>query len=693
MSRNIYRITCIYLILQLIIINFVAAQSEVRVPHRSLKVKREGFLDAYQNLMDGDKWAKRGKGAIPKALEYYLKVYEYNKDCPELNYKIALCYLRSDKKSKSLDFLNAAYQKKPLVAKDILYLLGRAYQFNLDFDKAIEQYNAFYNSLKNRDKRRLSEMVNKNIEECKSGKELLSKPKRTAIKNIGESINSIYDDYNALLLGGDSVMFFTSRRPARKKERPDRVNYMFDEDIYIAHCKAGDWQNAEYLEDGDLNTKHNEAIVWTSEDGKTRYLYDGFRKNGDILVTTYIKGKWKHPRKMKGKLNTSSSETSMSITKDGNTIYYVSNDSKDNLGGKDIYYSFRKQNGKWGKPQNVGSVINTMYDEESVYVKPDGKVMFFSSKGHNSMGGYDIFRSEKDGGGNWTKPENIGYPVNTPDDELFYRPSNNEKVAYFSAKRPDTKGNYDIYKVIYLGSEKKMMLSSEEQLIAYFDKPITEIFNRVSEEVKIDSAISMQGFITDIKRSTPIMAKLDLIDIERSQVVATTMSDASGAYRVPLPEWKKYGVQINAKDYMFFLDVITLPQKIQGREINRNFALTKLEVGAKIILKNIYFETGKAILTKASNTELDKLVVFLQENTDLKVEISGHTDNVGTLAYNTKLSEARAKAVVTYLVNHGIPQEQLVYKGYAFTQPMAPNTTAAGRKLNRRVEFKILSKE
>lgn len=694
MSRKIYRIICSFLLLQLFFIGFISAQSEVKVPRKSLRAERQGFGEAFQNLIDGDAWARRGKGAIPKALGFYLKVYAYNKDCPELNYKIALCYFRSDTKAKALEFLKAAYLKDPFVSKDVLYLLGRAYQLNLDFDKAVEEYNSFLNALKNRQKKKLSDMVNKNIEECKAGKELVSKPKRTAIKNLGDSINSAYDDYNALLLKGDSAMFLTSRRPTYKRKRPDRVNYMFDENIYFARSRAGKWDKAEYLEDVGFNSKRNDAMVWVSDDGKTRYLYDGYHKNGDIMVSTMKKdGSWKHPKRIKGKLNTNATETSMSITQDGNIIYFVSNDTRESLGGKDIYVSNRKQNGKWGRPQNVGATINTPYDEESVYVKPDGKVMFFSSKGHNSMGGYDIFRSEKDAGGNWGKPENIGYPVNTPDDELFYRPSNNEKIAYYSAKRPDTRGGYDIYKVIYLGSEKKMLLSSEEQLCAYFDKPITEIFNRVSEEAKIDSAVYMKGFITEIKHGKPVVAKLDLIDIDKSQVVATTVSDTTGAYRIYLPALKKYGVEINAKNYMFFLDILTLPQKIENNEVIKNFALTKIEVGAKIVLNNIYFETGKAILTAKSNTELDKLVTFLQENADIKVEISGHTDNVGTLVANTKLSENRAKAVVTYLIKHGIPQEQMVYKGYAFTQPIAPNTTKAGKQLNRRVEFKILSKE
>ena len=190
-----------------------------------------------------------------------------------------------------------------------------------------------------------------------------------------------------------------------------------------------------------------------------------------------------------------------------------------------------------------------------------------------------------------------------------------------------------------------------------------------------------------------MVAKVDLIDLERSQVIATTITSASGRFDIKVPELKNYGMEFRAKDYMFFLDVVTISPKITGKEMWHSVALTKIEVGSKIVLKNIYFESGKAVLTSTSNTELDKLVTFLKENNEIKVEISGHTDNVGTPAINTKLSGSRAVAVVDYLVAHGIPQEQLISKGYGSDQPMAPNETAKGRQLNRRVEFKILSKD
>lgn len=693
MIRRIINILTFGFLFQFLIVDVTHAQNEVRVRRSEFKVKSDSFGIVYKHLKKGNSWVKRGKGGIPFALEQYLLAYRYNPTNPELNYKIGTAYLRSYPKEKSLGYLKAAYDKKPTMTNEFLLLLARAYQYNMKFDTAIERYDTYYKSLRKRQQKKYAGPINKFKEECKSGQELVKNPKRAVIRNLGENINSAYDDYNALTLS-DSILYFTSRRPSGKRDKPNKETYMFDEDIYISQILDNEWQKATYLEDDEFNSRHNEDIVWVSEDGKTRYLYDGYIGAGDILVSYFKKGSWATPKKISRKFRDKDAvESSASITRDGNTIYFVSDRNDETFGGKDIYISRKNQKGKWENPQNIGSVINTKYDEEWVYISPDDKVLFFSSKGHNTMGGYDIFRAERDAGGKWISPENIGYPVNTPDDELFYRPAENERSAYFADRRADTRGGFDIYNVIYLGSEKKMQLTTEQQLIAYFNKPVSDIFARISGEEKIDTTYFMIGLITDAKKNNPIVGKLDLIDIDRSTVVGTTISDSTGAYRIKLPELKKYGVEIHAKDYMFYLDVVNIPSKIPGRDVTRNFTLTKVEVGTKIVLKNIYFETGKAILTSDSNTELDKLVSFMQDNTDIKVEISGHTDNVGSQFANIKLSEARAKAVVDYLVAHGIPNEKLVYKGYGFAQPMAPNTTAAGRKLNRRVEFKILSIE
>lgn len=668
------------------------AQLEVNVKRGEFKNKNVGFREAWFHIKEGDKLVKKGKGAYADALKEYLQAVAYNADNAELNYKVGACYLQTDDKRSAVAYLKKAYFSKPEITPEIHLSMARAFHQNLEFDEAIKEYDLYHHFLTNHEKKTIGPLILKYKQECLTAKDIVANPKRVIIKNLGEGVNSQYDDYNSVFGSHDSVMYFVSRRPRSVKEKPNILDYKFDEDIYTATNDSGQWKNSQRF-DPKFNNKHHNAVAYASPDGKTLILYNGNKQGGALQISEFKKGKWGKPKKLRGGFNSRGKETSISMTADGKELYFVSDDGPQGFGGKDIYYSFKNDKGNWTKARNVGSTINTMYDEEGVYVKPDGKVLYFSSKGHNTIGGYDIFRTEKSDKNVWSDPQNIGYPVNTPDNELFYRPSVNEKQGYFSAVRKDGQGGMDIYKVIFLGTEKEMMLLTDNKLISFEDKPYIDVFAHKPQEVSIDTVVILRGMITDIKTNQPIVAKINLIDVDHSQVVATTISDSVTGYKIPLPSVKNYGVEINAKNYMFLLDVINMPAQITNREVVKNFALSKVEVGAKVVLKNIYFETAKATLKPESFAELDKVLKFMQENTDIKIEISGHTDNVGTLKANTNLSSARAKAVVDYLSGHGIPVERMTYKGYAFSQPIAPNNTANGRKLNRRVEFKILSKE
>lgn len=686
------KLTIILTFLIFLFLPTLKAQLEVGVSRREFKTKQTGFREAWFHVQEGDKFAKKGKGALPDALKEYLQAYPYNPENAELNFKIGATCLKTDKKRDAISYLNKAYFSNPQIIPDIHFLLARAYHQNMEFEDAIKEYELYYHFLTNREKKKIGPIILKYKQECLDAREIVSSPKRVIIKNLGDPINSPYDDYNTVFGPKDSVMYFISRRPVNGKVLPSVLDYRYNEDVYFALKDSNTWKPAVRW-DVKFNDKHHNGVVWVSADGKTMFLFNGNKNYGDLQYSVFKNGRWTKPSKLRGGFDTSEKETSLTMTADGNEVYFVSEDPRESFGGKDIFYSEKNKRGKWMSPKNAGSAINTMYDEEGVYVRPDGKVLYFSSKGHNTMGGYDIFRVEKDEKNVWSKAVNIGYPVNTPDDELFYRPSDNEKKAYYSGTRPDSKGGKDIYQVIFLGTEKEMILLSEDQLVSYNDKPYSDIFARLPIEVSIDTSLTLKGIITDAKTNDPIQAKINLIDLERSQVIATTISDVTGSYQIPLPLVKNYGVELNAHDYLFLLDVVTMPASISGREILKNFSMTKLEVGVKVVLKNIYFETGKATLKDESFVELDKVLKFLQENTDLKIEISGHTDNVGSLKANTNLSAARAKAVVEYFVSRGIPAERLVYTGYAFNQPIAPNNTPDGRKMNRRVEFKILSKE
>jgi outer membrane protein OmpA-like peptidoglycan-associated protein len=264
--------------------------------------------------------------------------------------------------------------------------------------------------------------------------------------------------------------------------------------------------------------------------------------------------------------------------------------------------------------------------------------------------------------------------------------------GYYSAILDGGMGGHDLYRVLFLGSEKELVTATRDQLIAGREF-LKGGFLTPPVPLSLDTTLVVEGRVIDPKADTvPILAKLTFIDPDDGTANYTTMTGDSGKYVARLPEPKIYGVEINATGYLYFLDILDLTGKSGDNKIHQDFFLERVEVGTKVVLDNIYFETGKAVLRPESFDALDQVYRFLDNNPTVKLEISGHTDNTGSLRINTRLSKERAKAVVDYLTSRGIPEERLVYEGYADTQPIAPNNTAEGREKNRRVEFKVLSK-
>jgi outer membrane protein OmpA-like peptidoglycan-associated protein/tetratricopeptide (TPR) repeat protein len=666
-------------------------KDEVKIKRSEFKTgKPEGFQDAWMNILEGNEYYTQGTGTYNLARDLYLAAHQYNSENPELNYRIGVCYLYTDDKYEAINYLRKAYEKKPDISPDINYLLGRAYHLVLEFDKAIEQYYLHRRSLHPDEVVIQSEIIDKLIEECNNGKEIIGDRKRLIISNLGDSINSIYDDYFSVFAANDSILFFTSRRPAKAKSKRNPYDNKFYEDVYYSTLTGGAWSSAKPLSK-KINSKHNDAALGISKDGSELFVYRGKDKGGDIYVSNLKKGEWKSPASWNSKLSSDQSETSI-FTQTGDTVYFVSANKDLTLGGKDIMMSVKNLKGKWLKPTNMSSLINTRYDEEGIFLTPDGKTLYFSSRGHNTMGGYDVFKSVMQPDGTWSDPENMGYPVNTPDDELFFCFSNNGKAAYLSTIREGGIGAKDIYKLVFLGSEKEMVLANEDILIAGLPDKIKTGFFTMPDPISVDSFYYLKGRVLNKANNKPVIAKLDFMDAAESKVVATVISSDSGEYEVKFSVAKLYGVEVAAKDYMFFLDAVDLTTASTDEPFLRDFFLEKVEVGIKVVLENIYFETSKATLTAASNPQLNQVFTFLENNETIRLEISGHTDNVGSLNANLKLSQDRAKAVVDYLIAKGIDKGRLEWKGYAFNQPVAPNDTPEGRKKNRRVEFKVISK-
>ena len=695
MTKMIKNIFILGFVLFFVSIVNIDAQMNPKIKRSDFKRVDVGFKEAWSFLKQAEKYYEAGQGTYDKALENYLKAYEYNETHAALNYKIGVCYLFTGKdRTKAVEYLRQAYELNEHITMDIHFMMGRAHHINLEFDEAINQYNTFHSSLTQHEVDWLIVDIDKYITECKHGKDLVAEPVRVILKNLGSGVNSEGDEYNQAFNSDYSTMYFTSRRSNTTGEARSGYDNKYYEDIYVTRYnnEKNEWEDAYPIE-GKVNKKGNISIAGLTHGERRMYVYVGDKNEGDIMLSLITEGEWGRPKKIDKNLRSKEGEFHMCFSPDKKEFYFTSDRIEGSVGGRDIFMSKKNNDDEWTEPVNIGNIINTPHDEGRVHIDETGEVMYFSSNGHNSMGGYDVFKSVKDNQGRWTKPVNLGYPINTPRDEIFFTPGETDKEGYYATVRDNGFGGKDIYKIIILGEEKEMLLSVEDELLLWDKKPDRSLFYHVPEKVSIDTVLFMKGTVTEEKTDNPIVAKLELIDMDESRVVATTLSDKDGKYKMKIPKKKDYGIELNAQGYMFYVDTVGLQRTtFRDNTAVRNYQLAKLEVGAKVVLKNIYFDTGKSTLKTESYEELDRIVKFLKNNPSLKIEVSGHTDNIGSRSYNRKLSKSRAKSVVDYFIGHGVSADNLEYEGYAFDQPVATNATEEGRAQNRRVEFKILSK-
>lgn len=641
--------------------------------------------EAQNNIKDGDYYSELEN--YGQALRYYLMANGFNPNNAELNFNIGKSYLNSELRYKCLYYFEHSFQLKRDINKDIHFYLGRGFQLNQDFDAAINEYKAHLLSLADDEKIEEEILLNKFIDECTTGKELSSREQRAFVDNIGLGINSEFNDHSPLITADESKMIFTSTRDNGRKIRDDGH---YDEDIYISYKNGKKWLLPNPMGE-PINTQFNDATVGLSPDGQQLLIYNGNRGNGDIQICWLNGDEWNYPKSLPNEINSDYKETAACISPDGNTLYFIS-DRPGGLGGSDIYKSTMNSKRKWGDAVNLGDVVNSTYNEETVFMHPDGRTLYFSSEGHSSTGGYDVFVSHLQEDNTWTIPENLGYPVNSPDDDLCFVISANGRRGYCSSVRPDGYGGFDIYQMTFLGPAKPIMLSNEDNLIAVRTNPVSNIVMEESVELKTIRLTIVKGFVKEKGSENPVSAQIDIVDNEKNEVIFTSTTNSStGKFLVSLPSGKNYGLIVNADEYLFHSENFNIPQATEYQEIEKDIELSSLKKDAKIVLKNVFFETGSATLKPSSYAELGRLTLLLNENPDLKIEISGHTDNQGSENVNLKLSENRAKAVVDFLITEGIPTSRLEFKGYAFDQPIADNSTAEGRSLNRRVEFKVLN--
>ncbi len=491
-----------------------------------------------------DKFQRRDfKGA----LELYTEVYNNDKaNAKACNY-IGECYLALGQVENAIDFFQKATKLDPKSFKDIHMSMGMAFHRTGQLDQALEAFETYKRTLSPKNLKENDVLLY--IDQVKTAKELMAKPVPVKIENVGESINSPYDDYAPSLSADGTTMIFTSRRPDTKGgQTDDEYDRKYYEDIYIATLDepTGKWSDAEPIK-GSLNTEGHDASLSISPSGKEIYLYkniSGETRSGDIFVSKLsASGKWGTPKPMDSQINSSYFESSACISPDGKMLLFVS-ERKGSIGNGDIWMIKKINRSTWGEPVNLGPMINTIEDEISVFLHPDGKTLFFSSRGHNSMGGYDIFKSTLEGG-IWTKPENLGYPINTVGDDLHFVLTTDNKTAFYSNYRVDGLGERDIYKVDM--TEYPVMKGKEE--IAEDTGPALSI---------------LKGDIFDSNAGEALETEIVIMDIETNTVAAKISSGENGDYFITLPANKTYEVSIEKQGYKPVKEKVTLTAAKKG---------------------------------------------------------------------------------------------------------------------------------
>lgn len=674
----------------------VSAQTDVKISKKEFRNGKNGFEAAWTSVTAGDQFYKEKGIWYGNAFDEYLKATLYNGMNPELNYKTGISALFSDNREKALPFFQKVIEVNSNLTDDLLFFTGKALQYTGNYSEAIEKLNTFINSAgKKQEKNVLA--AKKLIDECNSALAVMKDTLNIEIKNAGSVINSSADEYSGLLESDGNTMYFASRRELDKSSSLD--DSKFDENIFLSAKANGSWGIAATA-GRKLTTKYCETPLYLNQAGDMLYIYAGYENGGDIKVSKKKKGNWKTPKPIPFKINTGGSETSFTISPRGDEVWFVTNRGKKGLGGRDIYLIRKTGEKRWSRPLNAGPSFNTSYDEESLKFSDGGDTLWFGSEGHNSIGGFDIFYCVKDNNGNWTNAVNMGYPVNTPWDEIFFFPvKGNDSLFYFASNRPESIGGLDIFEGRILPPEPviapppppKPDTVVVRDTVVVIKEVVQEPPTPVIQEPPKETGFYLIGKTTDSETGSPVMAKIEVIDFSTDAIVASTASsDVDGSYRLKIPAKKIYMIDFRAAGFLSDMKRIDINESYSGEAYNLDLPMIKVKVGKKVVLNNILFETGKSVLTNSSFTELDRLVSILQDNLPMKIEISGHTDKTGSEPLNFKLSEARAKAVVDYLVQKGIDRGRLDYKGFGSLQPIADNATAEGRSKNRRVEFKIL---
>jgi len=542
------------------------------------------------------------------------------------------------------------------------YFLAKLYLKEGMYSEALNSFEAFLNFKGMHTLLRAEAEFQR--QNCLFAIEAIKHPVKFELKNLGPNINTNKSEYFPTLRVDNQFLLFT-----RQVDKPSKG---VQED-FIGAFSLNDslWQKSFPIY--DLNTPYNEGAASLSADGKTLVFtacenfgdYGDDRKGHgscDLFFALKRGDRWGKVTNMGSPINTSNWESQPSLSADGKSIYFI-RAPKKTQGSSDIYRSDKNDFGFWTTPVKLGASINTEKDEQSVFIHPDNQTLYFSSNGHIGMGSTDLFMAKWDTDKqDWGEAINLGFPINTYKDENSIMVAPDGKLGYFASERKDGFGALDLYSF-------QLPKNVQPENITYF-----------------------KGVVFDAKTEEPLSAQFELIDTETGKQFAYSLSDEyDGSFLLSLNLDRDYLLNVSKPGYLFYSDQFLVQKEFSYQNpFIKDIPLQAIALGEMVVLKNIFFASNESTFHKSSEFELMKLIEFLNDNPNIRIEIQGHTDTVGTDEYNMILSTARAKAVYDFLIEHQITRERIEYQGFGLTRPVSENDTEEGRAQNRRTEFMII---
>lgn len=667
-----------------------------------------------------------------KAIPYLTECVEMKPKNANVNFCLGYSYMMTSvDKAKSIPYFEEAmggltvdYRAGSIKEKgapiEVIRYLGKAYHFDYQFDKAVEQFD-LYKQLLDEDNTSDLAVINRDIQITRTAIDMQNNPVNVELSNISV-LNTAFAEYRPKVDAENNVMFFTSRRAGGNSDKYDD-DLLFFEDIYMSVKEDDNWSTPVLVGDS-VNTESHDACLYISPDAQLMYVYrfdDEEEAGGSIYEVKKEGENWGDARKLDASINSRYWETDASLNAYGTVIFFTS-DRPGGSGDRDIWMMKKLPNGNWAEAQNLGPTINTPYNEEGPYLHPDGKTLYFSSQGHSTMGGYDVFKTQLQSDGTWSTPENIGYPVNTTGDDVFYFPSTDGKHAFFSSYRKGGNGNQDIYMATFNDEREKALaiykgVAKDSLGNVVKDLLITIVNSETGEEIGTYRPNEETGkFLFILRPGSDYDITYELDGIIRKESVSVGDEGVQEFKKIVITKGNEIEIntgdiededvlavankenadKVNVTNVNVIVETNYEEDKKKVEELTQNQVEEHLESGGTLTFNNLLFVYDQVQLVDQSQPDLEKIVKYMKANPKARIYIDGHTDWNGDAKYNFWLSSARANTIKNYLFSKGITYDRMQTRGYGESRPVAPNANPdgsdnpEGRQKNRRVEFSLI---